>query len=314
MPLTYLKIPLALIGLMAILPSANSFTAPQQKEDWKAPERAAKKKNPVAADEKSLAAGKAVYTQNCLSCHGGGGKGDGPAAKDLPQKVGDLAAARVTANTDGALFWKITEGRAPMPTYEKLLSEEQRWQVIVYVRSITSSASNAAAASLPQFAVLETTRQAISSTLAAYSTMQAALAREDQVAAKAAALLFITSTDALPNLAGDLADEDAAKAWGLAREMLQRSARALKDAADLAALRAGFHAGSDALIDLVAKFGHHEAAPVELFSCAKAFDGAGAQWLQISGEALNPYMPAKTAGVVKLDKTLAAKAAQKKKD
>ena len=46
-------------------------------EEWKAPARAARKKNPIPPDEKSLAAGKAVYAKECASCHGDAGKGDG---------------------------------------------------------------------------------------------------------------------------------------------------------------------------------------------------------------------------------------------
>jgi mono/diheme cytochrome c family protein len=105
-------------------------------DEWKAPARAAKRKNPIAADEKSIATGKALYVQNCLSCHGEKGKGDGTAAKDLEKKPGDLSAAKMLEQTDGALFWKITEGRKPMPTFEKTLTEENRWTVINYVRTL----------------------------------------------------------------------------------------------------------------------------------------------------------------------------------
>lgn len=104
-------------------------------EEWKAPARAARKKNPVPVDEKSLAAGKVVYVKECLSCHGTGGKGDGPNAKDLNPKPYDLNTAKVWSQTDGALFWKLTEGKKPMPAYDTLLSEEQRWQVINYSRA-----------------------------------------------------------------------------------------------------------------------------------------------------------------------------------
>jgi mono/diheme cytochrome c family protein len=107
-------------------------------EEWKAPVRAAKKKNPIPADDKSIAAGKLVYVGQCLSCHGPAGKGDGPAAKDLPKKAGDLSSPKLDEQTDGALFWKITEGRTPMPTYEKLLKEEDRWMVVNYVRTLVA--------------------------------------------------------------------------------------------------------------------------------------------------------------------------------
>jgi mono/diheme cytochrome c family protein len=105
-------------------------------EPWKAPARAARKQNPVAADDASIAAGKALYAANCLSCHGTSGKGDGPAAKDLEKSPGDLSKSVLWEQTDGALFWKLTEGRKPMPSFEKTLAEDQRWQVINYVRTL----------------------------------------------------------------------------------------------------------------------------------------------------------------------------------
>jgi len=101
-----------------------------------APARAARKKNPVPADEQSIAAGKPLYTKECFSCHGATGKGDGPAAKNLERPPGDLSNAKLWEQTDGALFWKITEGLKPMPTFEKTFSEEQRWQIINYVRTL----------------------------------------------------------------------------------------------------------------------------------------------------------------------------------
>ena len=105
-------------------------------EEWIAPARAAKKKNPVEASEASLAKGKTVWVKECASCHGDKGKGDGPAVKDLEKKPEDLTLPKTLNQTDGALFWKLTEGRKPMASYEKTLSEEDRWHVINYMRTL----------------------------------------------------------------------------------------------------------------------------------------------------------------------------------
>lgn len=110
-------------------------------DEWVAPARAAKKKNPVETNEASLAKGKAVWAKECASCHGEKGKGDGPAVKDLEKKPEDLSAKQTIEQSDGALFWKITEGRKPMASYDKTLSEEDRWHVINYMRSITGKAA-----------------------------------------------------------------------------------------------------------------------------------------------------------------------------
>ncbi len=129
-------------ALGIFVPIARSDEKP---EEWKAPPRAEKRPNPVPSDDKSIAAGKAAYVANCLACHGAKGKGDGPAAVSLQQKPGDLSSAKVQQESDGALFWKITEGRKPMPSFEKLLNETQRWQVIDYVRTFGPPATQPAA-------------------------------------------------------------------------------------------------------------------------------------------------------------------------
>ena len=105
-------------------------------DEWVAPARAAKKKNPIAADAISLEKGKVVYTKECASCHGDTGKGDGSAVKDLEKKPNDLTLAKTLDQTDGALFWKITEGNKPMASYDKTLSEEDRWHVLNYTRAL----------------------------------------------------------------------------------------------------------------------------------------------------------------------------------
>jgi mono/diheme cytochrome c family protein len=103
---------------------------------WVAPSRAAKKKNPIKSDATSIASGKALYATQCLKCHGDSGKGDGPSAKDLSPRPKDLCDSTIAAQTDGALFWKITTGRKPMPTFENLISDDDRWNVINYVRTL----------------------------------------------------------------------------------------------------------------------------------------------------------------------------------
>jgi mono/diheme cytochrome c family protein len=105
-------------------------------QPWDAPARAARRKNPIASDAKSIAAGKDVYTAQCLKCHGDAGKGDGQSAKDLTPKPRDLSNPKIASQTDGSIFWKLTTGRKPMPTFETLISEDDRWNAINYVRTL----------------------------------------------------------------------------------------------------------------------------------------------------------------------------------
>ena len=128
------------VGLMVAM--ATAVTAPAvltaddaPGQEWKAPARAAKRKNPVPASADSLAHGRAVFTAQCVMCHGPNGRGDGPQAKDLTPKPRDLSDPNVQSQTDGSIFWKLTEGRKPMPSFEKLIDESDRWNVINYVRT-----------------------------------------------------------------------------------------------------------------------------------------------------------------------------------
>jgi len=110
-----------------------------QGSDWKAPADAKNVKNPEAAkknDPKELAEGKKLADQNCVTCHGSSGKGDGPAAAALPPpKPADWTSAKVAAETDGEIFWKISNGRGAMPPW-KHLPEKDRWHLVNYIRSL----------------------------------------------------------------------------------------------------------------------------------------------------------------------------------
>lgn len=102
---------------------------------WEAPARAARRKNPVPANETSIALGKSIYERHCVSCHGPKGKGDGPAAVHLEKSPGSLADPKLWSESDGALCWKITEGHTPMPRFELVTSDEERWPLVNYVRT-----------------------------------------------------------------------------------------------------------------------------------------------------------------------------------
>lgn len=103
---------------------------------WVAPERRAHRPNPVPASAEAVARGRDLFQRECQGCHGKNGHGDGPKAGSLPTKPADLASARVQEQSDGALFWKITEGRGDMPDNNTALTEEERWTVIHYLRSL----------------------------------------------------------------------------------------------------------------------------------------------------------------------------------
>lgn len=99
----------------------------------------AKVSNPVPASQKSIEQGKTIFYQYCFACHGMEGKGNGPAAEYAGRPVADLTGANVSKESDGVLFWKITEGNMPrpMPMFRSFLKKEDVWDVINYIRTLS---------------------------------------------------------------------------------------------------------------------------------------------------------------------------------
>jgi mono/diheme cytochrome c family protein len=131
--LKLLGILVALFGPALIAPGEEQSEAMQK---WTAPAGEAQKKNPVPADESSQAAGQKIYLKRCAACHGNSGNGNGPDAVDLGIHPAKFFDPRVREQTDGALFWKITVGKKPMPDYGRKLSATDRWSVINYLRTL----------------------------------------------------------------------------------------------------------------------------------------------------------------------------------
>jgi mono/diheme cytochrome c family protein len=137
-------------GLLVLGLVLAAWAAAHGAKNWVAPEEVKKLKNPVPATDASLAAAKSVYLDKCAQCHGEEGKGDGPEAPMYDVKPADFADARMMGEmTDGEIFWKISEGRRPMPTFKKQFTEEQRWQLVNYVRSFAAKPAAAKKASAP---------------------------------------------------------------------------------------------------------------------------------------------------------------------
>jgi mono/diheme cytochrome c family protein len=109
---------------------------------WVAPDDAKKVKNPVPATKESLAAAEQLFTDNCVLCHGEKGIGDGPGAKTIKVKPANFTDPKVQASeTDGSLFWKMTNGRGPMPSWKDTLSDQERWQLVNYIRKLGKDAA-----------------------------------------------------------------------------------------------------------------------------------------------------------------------------
>ena len=105
-------------------------------EPWKAPEWTDGLK-PLKRSANAAAEGKVLYNTYCASCHGSKGMGDGVLGGEFPIKPANFHASIVKNQKDGAIYWKLTEGRGNMPSFKTLLSDEKRWQLVAYIRELT---------------------------------------------------------------------------------------------------------------------------------------------------------------------------------
>ncbi len=98
--------------------------------------------NPFGDDAAAIAAGAKIFAASCEKCHGETGDGDGPIAAGLDIKPASLSDGEMMATlSDAYVFWRITEGGAMEPFNSDMqnflyYSEEQRWQLVSFVRSL----------------------------------------------------------------------------------------------------------------------------------------------------------------------------------
>jgi mono/diheme cytochrome c family protein len=129
----------SLFILLLIVIAAAVVYAVLQNRPWNVPEEAKLRQNPLTSSDAALRAIRPLYNDKCASCHGNSGKGDGHDASLYdPAPTNFTAGAPMSAVTDGELFYKLSEGRKPMPSFKKRLTEDQRWQLILLLRSFAT--------------------------------------------------------------------------------------------------------------------------------------------------------------------------------
>lgn len=124
-----------LTGAAGLLLAQNTQYKPDQK--WVAPADEAAKKNPVAGNADAVPAGKKLFMRHCAECHNEDGSG--------LQDAADLQLPAVQKQSDGSIFWKITNGnvKAGMPPFARL-SDSERWQIVSFVRTLKEDTADTA--------------------------------------------------------------------------------------------------------------------------------------------------------------------------
>lgn len=120
----YQTVNLVAIGLSFVTMSAVAG-------NWNVPTTAKDIPNPVAWNESSAKEAGKIYAKECVACHGVEGAGDGTKEKveyDLRSILDPL--------TDGELYWKITHGVGKMPSYAGILTDRERWLMVLQLRRL----------------------------------------------------------------------------------------------------------------------------------------------------------------------------------
>src|SRR4249919_1698701 len=131
------KIAFMILLVSGVIASSYTIRQTSPKKPWPVPDAEKNKKNPVASNAGVLATGKELWNTHCKSCHGAKGLGDGSKAAQLKTEPGDFTKAETQSQTDGSLFYKLSEGREDMPAFKKKIpDEDDRWSLVNYMRTL----------------------------------------------------------------------------------------------------------------------------------------------------------------------------------
>jgi hypothetical protein len=133
MPRRIIDLRIVLTLVVTVLYCANDFAV----NNWNVPADKKTKNSYIKFDAASASQGEAIYNKNCASCHGNPGKGN--SLKSLNPVPPDLSSAKSQELTDGELFYILSTGRMVMPSFKNVLSEDERWRVISFIRSPNKS-------------------------------------------------------------------------------------------------------------------------------------------------------------------------------
>jgi len=212
---------LAILGIPAIAANVASaeLRITQDPKPWTAPARKARVKNPIEKSSAAVERGRQLFAINCVACHGAEGKGDGAAATALTPRPTDLGGKLAQADSDGAIYWKISNGRAPMPAFDPALTDTERWELVHFIRSLGTPPT-------PE-----------ESTLDSYAELRGAFEKGNQKAFQGAAISLQRALGQLPD-PSKAPGLSAEKAKALHQDWAARLERAVAPLKSIAALKA----------------------------------------------------------------------------
>ncbi len=106
------------------------------KQQWAAPAELASLKSPLKVTPDIIKRGQYLYKNRCEICHGAEGKGNGFYNKPEYKQSTNLNSKVVQANSDGELFYKVSNFRDRHPSSKMIYSDEERWMVVAFLRTL----------------------------------------------------------------------------------------------------------------------------------------------------------------------------------
>ena len=105
-------------------------------QEWIVPDDKKDRLSTFPFDDNTRSAGQKLYTLNCMSCHGTPGKAN---YLNLVPAPGDPATEKIQKNSDGEIFYKLQTGRGQMPSFRSVLTTDEIWNIVSFIRSFNKS-------------------------------------------------------------------------------------------------------------------------------------------------------------------------------
>jgi len=91
---------------------------------------------PTRIDRRFLERGQQLFEVYCSPCHGSNGQGKTPVSQHMNHPPPSLHEKEMRALKEGEIFHVISQGEGFMPSLANQLSENERWQVVSFVKAL----------------------------------------------------------------------------------------------------------------------------------------------------------------------------------
>jgi len=265
---------------------ASAYILMAPPKPWVASSRYARKVNPVEVTPASIAAGAKVYKAQCLACHGKEGHGDGIRAAELKPRPHNIAIPEMWLQTDGELFYKIGKGNTPMPSFKKIITTQEIWQVINYVRKLAPKPTVLGY----RFDIGEASRAAMGKVVKAATRVSSALAATDSDSSESALADLTQAADGLASVTITSQDKYIVRGWKSVVSGLASKAHALQSASDESSRSAALTRFSTILNYALRLFGGVESGVLYQFEIpATDSSAASLTWFQSEAAPKPPF-------------------------